>query len=165
DSRRAILERSGAADECIAACLDGVDRSAGFRSGDVLARDPSRDAGRCAGGPVSGGDWTTVTPHPQQPDSSATGVVGRSDSADAPVSRPWRPPETRPARGFWALLIGSLVVVAALAFLQFLRTPRAGRGRSMGTIAANLPEISSIPDMTLTDQHGRPVNLLRDLAG
>lgn len=73
--------------------------------------------------------------------------------------------EMRPAAGFWILMFASLVVVGGLAFAQFLRTPRVGAGRSGGTLATNLPEISAIPDMTLTDQHGKPVNLLRDLRG
>lgn len=82
---------------------------------------------------------------------------------DAPPES--RHDEMRPAAGFWILMVASLVVVGGLAFFQFLRTPRVGAGRSGGTLATNLPEISAVPDMTLTDQHGKPLNLIRDLRG
>lgn len=85
------------------------------------------------------------------------------DEFDAPTES--RHDEMRPAGGFWILMFASLVVVGGLAFFQFLRTPRVGAGRSGGTLATNLPEISAVPDMTLTDQHGKPVNLLGDLRG
>lgn len=93
-----------------------------------------------------------------------------SNSHPSPHNDVEAPPESRhdemrPAKGFWILMFASLLVVGSLAFLQFLRTPRVGAGRSGGTLATNLPEISAIPDMTLTDQHGKPVNLLRDLRG
>jgi len=93
------------------------------------------------------------------------------------VDTPPRPPDAtetahgsahdalRPARGFWILMFATIVVVGGLAFLQFLRTPRVGAGRSGGTIEVILPEISSVPDMTLTDQNERKVNLLHDLRG
>ena len=78
---------------------------------------------------------------------------------------PYRPPESRPGRGFWIMMAVALVGVGGLAFAQFLRTPRVGAGRSQGTVAANLPELSAMPDMTLIDQHGRKVNVLNDLRG
>lgn len=85
------------------------------------------------------------------------------DEVDAPLES--RHDDMRPAAGFWILMFASLVVVGGLAFLQFMRTPRVGAGRSGGTLATNLPEISAMPDVTLTDQHGKSVNLLRDLRG
>jgi len=84
-----------------------------------------------------------------------------TDANESPAMT--RHDELRPARGFWILMFATIFVVGGLAFLQFMRTPRVGAGRSGGTIEVILPEISTVPDMTLTDQHGKPVRLTTDL--
>lgn len=63
----------------------------------------------------------------------------------------------QPSRGFWILLLGSMVFVGVLAYLQYTRVDES-RNR-VGTTVGTLPVISQIPEFTLTDQNGKKVTL------
>lgn len=90
--------------------------------------------------------------HQEDREPNAT-VVTHSDSV-----------HSGPGRGFWVLTILSLVAVGGLAYLQYARADRAGRGRATSVADSPLTVFGNVPDFTLIERSGRKVSLA-DLKG
>lgn len=87
-----------------------------------------------------------------------------ADEAPEPEPPTWRPPEPRPGRNFWLLMLFSLVAVGGVAYLQYARVDKARRGRGAATLLSELPVLGQAPDFTLIERSGRQVSLA-DLKG
>lgn len=73
-----------------------------------------------------------------------------------PPTAPPRPPEPRASLGFWLLTFGTVVAVGLLAWVQYLRAERSGRGRS-APVPVNLPVAIDLPEFSLTERSGKQV--------
>ncbi|MCG8405796.1 MAG: SCO family protein [Phycisphaerales bacterium] len=72
--------------------------------------------------------------------------------------------ELQPSRGFWVLTAVTVLAVSGLAYLQYARADRSGKGRSVSTSHTSLPVLGQLPDFTLTERSGKKVSL-GDLKG
>lgn len=75
-------------------------------------------------------------------------------------------PEPRAGRGFWLLMLGSMVFVGGVAYLQYTRVDRArNRGKPIPVRRGEaLPVLGALPEFALTERSGRRVGL-DDLTG
>jgi protein SCO1/2 len=72
--------------------------------------------------------------------------------------------DRQPGWRFWLMMFGSLAFVGGLAFLQYMRTERVGRGRASTLVPDPLPVLATVPDVAFTERSGQKLTL-SDLHG
>ena len=74
-------------------------------------------------------------------------------------------PHAAPGRGFWIMMVLSLLGVGGVAYLQFSRVDAARTRGGMGMgVQRELPVLAELPDFSLTERSGKKVTL-NDLRG
>ena len=82
-----------------------------------------------------------------------------NDAAPAPDD-----PHSPPGRGFWLMMMFSLVGVGAVAYVQYARVDAARHGINAMGAPSDLAVLAELPDFSLTERSGKKVTLA-DLRG